>query len=81
MKKKTANAVHKKREPKIATSFRMSRTSYDLMRKLSEDLGISRGSILELSLRALEFCFKYTEPRGLPAFTQWVRKAAEQGAK
>lgn len=51
--KKTATAVHKKREKKIATSFRMSSTSHELLYRLSKELGIERGAVLEIALRAL----------------------------
>lgn len=43
----------KKRERKIATSFRLSRTAYDLLQALVEVTGLGRGACLELAIRTL----------------------------
>ena len=43
----------KKRKPKIATSFRMSQTAYDLLQALVKTTGLARGACLELAIREL----------------------------
>ena len=45
--------MKKKRPPKIATSFRLSRTAYDLLQKLVTATGLARGACLELAIREL----------------------------
>lgn len=45
--------MKKKREAKIATSFRMSPTAHALLRKLADRTGLSRGAVLELAIREL----------------------------
>jgi hypothetical protein len=45
--------MRKKLEPKIPTSFRMSKTAYDLMQRLADHMGLGRGAVLELAIRTL----------------------------
>lgn len=45
--------MKKKREPKIATSFRLSKTAYDLLQALVKATGLARGACLELAIREL----------------------------
>ena len=45
--------MKKKREVKIATSFRLSRTAYDLLKRLVAHTGLGRQSVLELAIREL----------------------------
>lgn len=41
----------KKREPRIQTSFRMSKTGYELLQTFARELGIGRGAMLEILVR------------------------------
>lgn len=43
----------KKRELKIATSFRLSRNAYLLLKALVAKTGLARTSVLELAIREL----------------------------
>jgi hypothetical protein len=45
--------MQKKRERKIATSFRLSRTAYLLLQRLVAVTGLTRGACLELAIRQL----------------------------
>jgi hypothetical protein len=45
--------MKKKREPRVPTSFRMSRTAYDLLQALVKATGLARGACLELAIREL----------------------------
>jgi hypothetical protein len=45
--------MKKKREVKIAISFRLSRTAIDLLKRLATRTGLGRQGVVELALRTL----------------------------
>ena len=53
MQLRYSRSMKKKREVKIAISFRLSRTAIDLLKRLATRTGLGRQGVVELALRTL----------------------------